>query len=249
MTSPCPVPSSLPRASLAPALAPAAGAPPVEWRVSEGRVGYEDAVAFMEARVALIAAGEARECVWLLEHPPVYTAGTSAKDADLLEARFPVFRTGRGGQFTYHGPGQRVAYVMLDLTRRRRDARAYVCALEAWLIASLKDLGVTGERREARVGVWVKRPEKPRGLTGELAEDKIAAIGVRLRQWVSFHGIALNVAPDLTHFSGITPCGVTQAHLGVTSLQDLGVAACMAEVDAALRRNFEMTFGAVEDAP
>jgi len=239
MSAPCP----LPRDSIDAALPPAADAPPVEWRVSDGPVGYEEAVAFMEERVARIAAGEAPECVWLLEHPAIYTAGTSAKDADLLDPRFPVHRTGRGGQFTYHGPGQRIAYVMLDLTRRRRDARAYVCGLEGWLIATLADFGVTGERREARVGVWVKRPGKPRGLNGEMAEDKIAAIGVRLRQWVSFHGIALNVAPDLSHFSGITPCGVREAHLGVTSLSDLGVDAVMADADDALKRNFERVFG------
>ncbi len=215
----------------------------MEWRVSADLVDYEEAVALMEARVARIAAGAARECVWLLEHPPIYTAGASAKDADLLDPRFPVHRTGRGGQFTYHGPGQRVAYVMLDLSRRRRDARAFVCGLESWLISTLAGFGVAGERREARVGVWVNRPDKPRGLKGETAEDKIAAIGVRLRQWVSFHGVALNVAPDLSHFSGITPCGVRDAHLGVTSLKDLGAAAGMAEVDAALKQNFERTFG------
>ncbi len=237
---------ALPRDSLRASLLPEPG-PPVEWRVSDGFVDYETAVREMEKRVAGIAAGEAPECVWLLEHPPVYTAGTSAKESDLLDPRFPVHRSGRGGQFTYHGPGQRVAYVMLDLTRRRRDARAYVCGLEAWLIATLSDFGVTGERREARVGVWVKRPEKPRGLTGELAEDKIAAIGVRLRQWISFHGVALNVAPDLSHFSGITPCGVRDTHLGVTSLADLGVAARMPEVDAALRRRFIEIFGPVAD--
>ena len=214
------------------------GAPPVELRVSDDLVPYEEAVAFMEARAAAIASGEARECVWLLEHPPIYTAGSSAKEQDLLEARFPVYRTGRGGQFTYHGPKQRVAYVMLDLSRRQRDVRAFVCALESWIIATLADFGVTGERRAGRVGVWVERPEKAKGRGGEMAEDKIAAIGVRLRQWVSFHGIALNVAPDLTHFSGIAPCGVRDAHLGVTSLADLGVAADMPAVDAALRRNF-----------
>ncbi|MGJ0454640.1 MAG: lipoyl(octanoyl) transferase LipB [Methylocystis sp.] len=223
-------------------------APPVEWRVSDDLVPYEAAVAFMEARAAAIAAGEARECVWLLEHPPIYTGGSSAKEQDLLEARFPVYRTGRGGQFTYHGPKQRVAYVMLDLTRRRRDVRAFVCALESWIIATLADFGVTGERRAARVGVWVERPEKAKGPGGERAEDKIAAIGVRLRQWVSFHGVALNVAPDLTHFSGIAPCGVRDAHLGVTSLADLGVAAELRSVDAALRRNFEAIFGPAEDS-
>jgi lipoyl(octanoyl) transferase len=222
------------------------GAPPVEWRVSEGLVPYEEAVAFMEARAAAIAAGEARECVWLLEHPPIYTGGSSAKEQDLLDARFPVFRTGRGGQFTYHGPKQRVAYVMLDLTRRKRDVRALVCALESWIIATLADIGVMGERRAARVGVWVERPEKAKGPHGETAEDKIAAIGVRLRQWVSFHGVALNVAPDLTHFSGIAPCGVREAHLGVTSLADLRVTADMQAVDAALLRNFELIFGPID---
>jgi lipoyl(octanoyl) transferase len=241
MTAPCP----LPRDSLAPSLVPPPDSPPVEWRVSDQLVDYEEAVAFMEARAAAIAAGTARECVWLLEHPPIYTAGTSAKDADLLDPRFPVHRTGRGGQFTYHGPGQRVAYVMLDLTRRRRDARAYVCGLESWLIATLAGFGVAGARHEARVGVWVQRPDKPRGLAGEIAEDKIAAIGVRLRQWVSFHGVALNVSPDLSHFSGITPCGVKEAHLGVCSLRDLGVDADMAAVDRALARHFERLFGAI----
>jgi lipoyl(octanoyl) transferase len=241
MTDAC----ALPRDSLRAPLLPDPAGPPVEWRVSAGYVDYETAVREMEARVARIAAGEASEAVWLLEHPPIYTAGTSAKDADLLDPRFPVHRTGRGGQFTYHGPGQRVAYVMLDLTRRRRDARAYVCGLESWLISTLSDFGVIGERREARVGVWVKRPEKARGLTGDLAEDKIAAIGVRLRQWISFHGVALNVAPDLSHFSGITPCGVRDSHLGVTSLADLGVTATMGDVDAALRRRFIEVFGPV----
>ncbi|MBM3578216.1 MAG: lipoyl(octanoyl) transferase LipB [Alphaproteobacteria bacterium] len=223
-----------------------AGAPVVEWRVSDGLVDYEAAVAFMEARAAAIASGAARECVWLIEHPPVYTGGSSAKAQDLLDARFPVYRTGRGGQFTYHGPKQRVAYVMLDLTRRRRDVRALVCALESWIIATLADFGVTGERRDARVGVWVERPDKPKGPGGEMAEDKIAAIGVRLRQWVSFHGVALNVAPDLTHFSGIAPCGVREAHLGVTSLADLGAMTDMRAVDAALRKNFEAIFGPTE---
>jgi lipoyl(octanoyl) transferase len=241
MTDAC----SLPRESLRAPLLPETSGPPVEWRASAGLVDYAAAVSEMEAQVARIAAGEAPECVWLLEHPPVYTAGTSAKDADLLDPRFPVHRTGRGGQFTYHGPGQRVAYVMLDLTRRRRDARAYVCGLESWLIATLADVRVTGERREARVGVWVKRPEKPRGPSGAMAEDKIAAIGVRLRQWISFHGVALNVAPDLTHFSGITPCGVRESHLGVTSLADLGVVATMPEIDAALQRRFVELFGPV----
>jgi lipoyl(octanoyl) transferase len=231
------------RDAVALSLRPSAGAPPVEWAVAEGRVPYETAVAKMEALVERIAAGAAPERVWLLEHPPIYTAGSSAKDADLLDARFPVHRSGRGGQFTYHGPGQRVAYVMLDLARRKRDVRAFVCALEAWLIETLAAFGVAGERREARVGVWVSRPDKAPGALGESAEDKIAAIGVRLRRWVSFHGVALNVAPDLTHFSGIAPCGVRQSHLGVTSLADLRVGADMCAVDAALRASFEEVFG------
>jgi len=216
----------------------------VEWRVLDGFTPYEQALTAMEERVDAIAAGSAPEAAWLLEHPPIYTAGTSARDADLIDARFPVFRAGRGGQYTYHGPGQRVAYVMLDLSRRRRDARAFVYALEDWLIASLAGLGVTGFRREGRVGVWVPRPEKPGGLNGEPAEDKIAALGLRLRRWVSFHGIALNVAPNLSHFSGITPCGISAAHLGVTSLADLGAPSDMATVDRVLREHFELIFGA-----
>lgn len=234
------------RGALAAAMRADAAATPVERRASEGLVDYDAAVGWMETRVAQIGAGAARECVWLLEHPPIYTAGSSAKDADLLNARFPVHRTGRGGQFTYHGPGQRVAYVMLDLARRARDVRAYVCALESWLIATLAEFGVAGERRETRVGVWVARPDKPRGRNGEMAEDKIAAIGVRLKHWVSFHGVALNVAPDLSHFSGIAPCGVREPHLGVTSLKDLGVHAELSDVDAALRRNFLEIFGPVD---
>jgi len=227
--------------------APAQGAPPVAWGVLPGLTPYEACVAEMEAQVERIASGTDAEAVWLLEHPPLYTAGTSAKDADLLDARFPVHRTGRGGQFTYHGPGQRVVYVMLDLARRRRDARAFVCALEDWLIGTLSDLGVAGGRREGRVGVWVSRPDKPRAFSGELAEDKIAAIGLRLRRWVSFHGVALNVAPDLSHFSGIAPCGIRAAHLGVTSLKDLGAPSDLATVDAILRRRFEQVFGATRN--
>jgi len=219
------------------------GARPVEWRISEGCGGYEEAVAAMEARVAAIAAGEAAECVWLLEHPPLYTAGTSANDADLVDpGRFPVFRSGRGGQFTYHGPGQRVAYVMLDLSRRTQDLRAFVAALEAWLIATLDSFNVRGERREDRVGVWVRRPEK-----GPAAEDKIAAIGIRVRRWVTFHGISLNVEPDLSHFSGIVPCGVREH--GVTSLVDLGIPVTMPEVDATLRARFEDIFGPTVSVP
>jgi lipoyl(octanoyl) transferase len=220
------------------------GAPPVEWATAQDLVPYDEAVAAMETRAEAIAAGVAAERVWLLEHPPLYTAGASAKEGDLIEARFPVFRSGRGGQFTYHGPGQRVAYVMLDLKRRRPDVRAFVGALEAWLIDALALLGVSGETREDRVGVWVERPDKPAGPGGAPAEDKIAALGVRVRRWVSYHGVALNVAPDLSHFSGIVPCGVTQPHYGVTSLEDLRRPTSMAEADAALRAAFERRFGA-----
>lgn len=197
----------------------------------------------MEARADAIGESRAPEHVWLLEHPPLYTKGTSASDGDLLDSRFPVHRSGRGGQFTYHGPGQRVAYVMLDLKRRRPDVRAYVAALEAWIIGALETFGVEAFTRSSRVGVWVARPDKPRGAGGEAAEDKIAAIGVRLRRWVAFHGVALNVAPDLGHFSGIRPCGVSASHLGVTSLADLGLNASMRAVDAALAREFERIFG------
>jgi lipoyl(octanoyl) transferase len=219
------------------ALLACAGSPPVEWAVADRIVPYDEAVAAMEERVAAIAEGRARELVWLLEHPPLYTAGTSARDGDLVEPeRFPVFRSGRGGQFTYHGPGQRVAYVMLDLQRRRPDLRAFVAALEAWLIASLAAFNVRGERREDRVGVWVRRPEK-----GSSVEDKIAAIGIRVRRWVTFHGVSLNVEPDLSHFSGIVPCGVRGQ--GVTSLVDLGIPVTMPEVDAVLRGAFEPVFG------
>jgi lipoyl(octanoyl) transferase len=234
----------LDRSAIATSMLPAPGAPPVAWIVAPGLTGYADAVAEMEARAAAIADGAASERVWLVEHPPLYTAGTSAKDGDLIDARFPVFRTGRGGQFTYHGPGQRVAYVMLDLKRRRPDVRAFVAALEAWLIDALAAFDIIGERREDRVGVWVRRPDKPPGFDGSLAEDKIAALGVRVRRWVTFHGVALNVAPDLSHFSGIVPCGIAQAHYGVTSLRDLGRAAAMRGADAALRAAFERRFGA-----
>jgi lipoyl(octanoyl) transferase len=214
-----------------------------EWVVTPGLTQYADALVEMEARADAIARGAAPERVWLLEHPPLYTAGTSAKDSDLIDARFPVHRAGRGGQFTYHGPGQRVAYVMLDLKRRRPDVRAYVASLERWLIETLKAFDVTGETREARVGVWVRRPDKPASALGETAEDKIAAIGVRVRRWVTFHGVALNVDPDLKHFSGIAPCGIREAHLGVTSLADLGRRATMAQADGALRMGFESVFG------
>ena len=225
------------REELARAMPAAPGGPPVEWAIAEAPVDYQDALAEMDARVASIAAGRAPERVWLLEHPPLYTAGTSARDGDLIEPdRFPVFRSGRGGQFTYHGPGQRVAYVMLDLNRRTPDLRRYVAALEEWLIATLAAFNIRGERREDRVGVWVRRPDK-----GALAEDKIAAIGIRVRHWVTFHGISLNVEPDLTHFTGIVPCGVRGQ--GVTSLVDLGRPVTMPEVDGALRAAFEGVFG------
>src|SRR5437016_4904069 len=213
----------------------------VAWRISDERVPYPDAVAFMEARAAAIAAGEASELVWLLEHPPLYTSGTSGKTDDLLDPRFPLFATGRGGQLTYHGPGQRIAYVMLDLKRRRPDVRAYVASLEEWIIRTLAAFNVRGERREDRVGVWVKRPDKGAGF-----EDKIAAIGVRLKRWVSFHGIAINVEPDLSHFSAIVPCGVADARYGVTSLVDLGHPVGLADVDIALRQAFEDVFCALK---
>jgi lipoyl(octanoyl) transferase len=217
------------------------GAPEVEWLISSHPVAYPEAVAAMEARVAAIAAHEAPELVWLLEHPPLYTSGTSGKPQDMLDPRFPTFTTGRGGQLTYHGPGQRVAYVMLDLKRRRPDIRAYVAGLEEWIIRTLSAFHVRGERREDRVGVWVSRPDKGPGF-----EDKIAAIGVRLKHWVSLHGIAVNVAPDLTHFDAIVPCGVADPRYGVTSLADLGRPVAMADVDSALRQAFEEVFGGVQ---
>ncbi|NML73655.1 lipoyl(octanoyl) transferase LipB [Rhizobium sp. S-51] len=219
-----------------------AGSAPVRWRISEGLVPYEEAVAEMEREVAAIADGTADELVWLLEHPPLYTAGTSAEAKDLIEPdRFPVFSTGRGGEYTYHGPGQRVAYVMLDLKRRRQDVRAYVAALEEVVIRTLEKMNVKGERREDRVGVWVRRPEKPLLADGSMAEDKIAALGIRLRRWVSFHGLSINVDPDLSHFSGIVPCGISA--YGVTSLVDLGLLVMMADVDIRLREAFEDVFG------
>ena len=224
-------------------LAPTADLAPVAWARSDRPVAYEDALAVMDQRVAAIAAGAAPELVWLLEHPPLYTAGTSAKPDDLIAARFPVFSAGRGGQFTYHGPGQRVAYLMLDLKRRAPDVRRFVCTLETWIMRTLTAFDVSGERRQDRIGVWVGRPDK-----GDGHEDKIAAIGIRIRHWVSLHGVALNVAPDLAHFSGIVPCGVTNPHFGVTSLADLGVAAAMDEVDAVLRREFEELFGPTQAA-
>ena len=228
-------------------IAPASVAPrlgaPVEWTLSEGLVPYPEAVSAMEARAAAIAAGQAPEQIWLLEHPPLYTAGTSARDADLLApGRFPVFRSGRGGEFTYHGPGQRVVYLMLDLNRRGPDLRRYVASLEAWIIATLAHFNVAGERREGRIGVWVRRPEKPARPDGRPAEDKIAAVGIRVRRWVTFHGISLNVDPDLEHYSGIVPCGV-RGH-GVTSLVNLGIPVSMLEVDAALKAELPRVLGA-----
>ena len=218
-----------------------AGNPPVEWRVSHGLTPYEQALTFMEKRVEHIADGTARECIWLVEHPPIITAGTSAKAADLLTSPYPVYQTGRGGQYTYHGPGQRVAYVMLDLNSREPDLRKFVAALEAWIIATLSAFNVQAEQREDRVGVWVKRPDRQPG-----AEDKIAAIGIRVRKWVTFHGISLNVNPDLSHFGAIVPCGVKNALYNVTSLEDLGLNATMSNVDAALKQEFEVVFGKVE---
>ncbi|MGR3625662.1 MAG: lipoyl(octanoyl) transferase LipB [Limimaricola sp.] len=213
----------------------------VDWIVSDGLTPYEDAVAAMEARAKAIAAGEAEEAIWLLEHPPLYTAGTSAKPADLTDPdRFPVFETRRGGQYTYHGPGQRVVYVMLDVGRRGRDVRAFVKALEGWIIDTLAEFNVTGELREGRVGVWVQRPDRPLTASGAVAEDKIAALGIRLHKWVSFHGLAINVEPDLSHFDGIVPCGI--AEHGVTSLVDLGLPVTMADLDTALERCFAARF-------
>jgi lipoyl(octanoyl) transferase len=217
---------------------------PAGWATSSGYVDYPAAVAAMEARAAAIHEGRAEELVWLLEHPPLYTAGVSAKPGDLLDPdRFPVFRSGRGGQFTYHGPGQRVAYVMLDLNRRRRDVHEFVATLEAWIIGALARFNVDGELREGRVGVWVER--RAPGVPPR--EDKIAAIGVKIRRWVSFHGVALNVEPDLSHFGGIVPCGQTEH--GVTSLVDLGRPVTLDDADAALKASFEEVFGPVKAAP
>jgi len=224
-------------------LAAPPGSALVEWRVSDSLVPYEEAVAFMQARVAAIAAGRENELVWLIEHPPLYTAGTSARPEQLLEARFPVFESGRGGQMTYHGPGQRVAYVMLDLHRRGPDVRRFVATIEEWIIRTLAAFNVRGERREDRIGVWVRRPDK-----GDGYEDKIAAIGIRVSHWVTLHGMALNVEPDLTHFAGIVPCGVREQRFGVTSLADLGMLVSMAEVDMVLRREFAALFGASDYA-
>ncbi|WP_028958158.1 lipoyl(octanoyl) transferase LipB [Sulfitobacter sp. 20_GPM-1509m] len=215
----------------------------VEWITTPGLTDYRTAEAWMEDRAAQIAAGTADECIWLLEHPALYTAGTSAKAADLTDPeRFPVYPTKRGGQYTYHGPGQRVAYTLLDVGKRGRDVRCFVRDLEAWVIDTLDSFNVKGEIRDGRVGVWVQRPEKPRQADGTPAEDKIAAIGIRLRKWISFHGISINVEPDLEHFSGIVPCGITDH--GVTSLVDLGLPVTMDDVDVALRRSFTRVFEA-----
>lgn len=232
------------RAELDKSMLAAPGSRPVRWRIESGLTPYDVAVETMEREAAAIAAGEADELVWLVEHPPLYTAGTSADSADLVDAdRFPVFQTGRGGEYTYHGPGQRVVYVMLDLKRRRQDVRAFVAALEDVVIETLAQMNVRGERREDRVGVWVQRPERPPLPDGSPAEDKVAAIGIRLRRWVSFHGFSLNVDPDLDHFNGIVPCGIRG--YGVTSLVDLGLPVMMSDVDVRLKEAFETVFGPV----
>jgi lipoyl(octanoyl) transferase len=229
------------RGNLSPGVQPAPGQAAAEWRVDEGLVPYQQALEFMDVRAAAIADGTARELIWLIEHPALYTAGTSAKPGDLISARFPVHAAGRGGQFTYHGPGQRVAYVMLDLKRRGPDIRRFVATLEEWVIRTLAAFNVAGERRDDRIGVWVRRPDK-----GAEHEDKIAAVGIRVKRWVSLHGISLNVDCDLSHFAGIVPCGIADARYGVTSLIDLGRPASMTEVDMALRRKFEPLFGPAE---
>ena len=216
----------------------------IEWKHTDGLVPYEEALAFMEARVADISSGTATECIWLLEHPPLYTAGTSAKPEDLVAPdRFPVYEARRGGQYTYHGPGQRVVYVMLDVAKRGRDVRCFVRDLERWVINTLAEFNVTGEIRDGRVGVWVEREDKPLTATGAKTEDKIAAIGIRLRKWISFHGISINVEPDLEHFSGIVPCGITEH--GVTSLVDLGLPVTMDDLDVALKATFEAAMTAL----
>ena len=231
------------RSDLRLGLLPTAGSPPVEWLVSDGLVDYDSALAIMATRTAAIAREEASELIWLLEHPPLYTSGTSAQPQELIEARFPVYIAGRGGQFTYHGPGQRVGYVMLDLKRRAPDVRRFVATIEEWIIRTLAAFGVRGERREDRIGVWVRRSDRSDGR-----EDKIAAIGIRVQRWVTLHGFSLNVTPDLSHFSGIVPCGVSDRRYGVTSLADLGRRASMMDVDKVLRSEFEPLFGATADA-
>ncbi|WP_323771437.1 lipoyl(octanoyl) transferase LipB [Antarctobacter sp.] len=210
----------------------------MEWKITEGLTPYDEALAFMEDRATAIAEGRAEDCIWLLEHPPLYTAGTSARIEDLKDPdRFPVHPSKRGGQYTYHGPGQRVVYVMMDLNKRGRDIRCFVQDLETWVIATLADFNLTGHIRDGRVGVWIERPDRPRLPSGAMAEDKIAAIGIRLRKWVSFHGLSINVEPDLSHFDGIVPCGITD--YGVTSLVDLGLPVTMADLDVALRTQFD----------
>ncbi len=217
----------------------------VEWITTPGLTAYEDALNFMETRVAGIIDGTADECIWLLEHPPLYTAGTSAKAADLVDPdRFPVYEARRGGEYTYHGPGQRVIYVMLNVGKRGHDVRAFVKDMEHWVIATLETFNIKGEIREGRVGVWVERPEKPRNIDGSIAEDKIAAMGIRLRKWVSFHGISINVEPDLSHFDGIVPCGIKDH--GVTSLVDLGLPVTMDDLDVALKSKFSDIFSKSE---
>ena len=218
------------------------GMAPVEWRITDSLVPYQSAVAAMEERAREIADAQASELVWLLEHPPLYTAGTSGQSDEVTEPRFPVFATGRGGQTTYHGPGQRIAYVMLDLKRRGPDVRRYVATLEEWIIRSLAAFTVRGERREDRIGVWVRRPDKGPGY-----EDKIAALGIRVQRWVTLHGIAINVEPELSHFGGIVPCGVKDTRYGITSLADLDVTATINDLDIALRQEFEKLFGATAD--
>src|SRR6266566_3147935 len=213
------------------------GSTPVEWRISEGLVAYEAALAVMDARAAAVADGSASELIWLLEHPPLYTAGTSAKAHELIAARFPVHSAGRGGQFTYHGPGQRVVYVMLDLKRRGPDVRRFVATLEEWIIRTLASFDVAGERRADRIGVCVRRPDK-----GAACEDKIAAIGIRIKRWITLHGVALNIDCELSHYAGIVPCGIREPRWGVTSLADLGVRVSLPDVDRLLRRKFEEIF-------
>ena len=231
-----------PRETLTAGLPAKPGMAPVEWRIADSLVPYEGAVAVMEERARAIADGEAPELVWLVEHPPLYTAGTSGQSDEVLDPRFPVFQAGRGGQTTYHGPGQRIAYAMLDLKARGPDVRRYVASLEEWIIRTLAAFNVRGERREDRIGVWVRRPDKGAGH-----EDKIAALGIRVQRWVTLHGIAINVEPDLSHFGGIVPCGVKDTRYGVTSLADLGITAAMHDLDLALRLEFEKLFGATAD--
>jgi lipoyl(octanoyl) transferase len=238
MTVSAPLHSATPRLDSTALVLTGSSNAPVEWLITEGLTPYPDAVQFMEQRVAAIIAGQARELVWLVEHPSIYTAGTSTNPDDMKHPQFPVFETGRGGQYTYHGPGQRIAYVMLDLRQRGPDLRAFIASLEAWIMATLGQFNISGERREDRVGVWVKRPDK-----GIDFEDKIAAIGIRVRQWVTFHGLSINVEPDLGHFGGIVPCGVADPRYGVTSLVDLGLPVMTSDLDLALRSTFTPIFG------